>query len=48
MVGWVVAGATLAAFAAYCWFVNPLPILLVYLFLQRHFVRGMLAGALKE
>jgi raffinose/stachyose/melibiose transport system permease protein len=24
------------------------PILLVYLFLQRHFVRGMLAGALKE
>ena len=25
-----------------------LPILLVYLFLQRHFVRGMLAGALKE
>jgi raffinose/stachyose/melibiose transport system permease protein len=25
-----------------------LPILVVYLFLQRHFVRGMLAGALKE
>ena len=25
-----------------------LPILLVYLFLQRHFVRGMLAGAIKE
>jgi raffinose/stachyose/melibiose transport system permease protein len=24
------------------------PILLVYLFLQRHFVRGMLAGAIKE
>ena len=25
-----------------------LPILVVYLFLQRHFVRGMLAGAIKE
>lgn len=25
-----------------------LPILIVYLFLQRHFVRGMLAGAIKE
>ena len=25
-----------------------LPILLVYLFLQRHFVRGMLGGAIKE
>ena len=24
------------------------PILVVYLFLQRHFVRGMLAGAIKE
>jgi raffinose/stachyose/melibiose transport system permease protein len=24
------------------------PILIVYLFLQRHFVRGMLAGAIKE
>jgi raffinose/stachyose/melibiose transport system permease protein len=25
-----------------------LPILFVYLFLQRHFVRGMLGGAIKE
>ena len=25
-----------------------LPIVLVYIFLQRHFIRGMLAGAVKE
>ena len=25
-----------------------LPIVVVYLFLQRHFIRGMLAGAVKE
>ena len=25
-----------------------LPIILVYIFLQRHFIRGMLAGAIKE
>ena len=24
------------------------PILIVYLFLQRHFIRGVLAGAIKE
>jgi raffinose/stachyose/melibiose transport system permease protein len=24
------------------------PILVVYVFLQRHFIRGMLAGAVKE
>jgi ABC-type glycerol-3-phosphate transport system permease component len=25
-----------------------LPVLIVYLFLQRHFIRGVLAGAIKE
>ena len=25
-----------------------LPIIIVYIFLQRHFIRGMLAGAIKE
>ena len=27
---------------------SPHPIVIVYLFLQRHFIRGVLAGALKE
>jgi raffinose/stachyose/melibiose transport system permease protein len=38
------AGTKVAAAAV----LVALPILLVYLFLQRHFVRGMLAGAIKE